>query len=152
MRYFSYSALIAILTFVAISCSSQQKKTAQKTPNKITVSDAWVRPAGKGTNSAVYLTINNRTASADTLISVKTGAANMASVHKTTRKNGMTGMHHTKSIVIEAHSKLVLEPGGYHIMLMGLNQKLQKGDTLKLSLTFAKAGTKSIAVPVSSAR
>jgi periplasmic copper chaperone A len=35
---------------------------------------------------------------------------------------------------------LVLAPGGYHVMLMGLKQPLKAGDSFPVTLTFAKAG------------
>lgn len=148
MKLSNKASLITALIITVIACSPQEKKNNQKLANKIIINNAWVRPADKGTNSAIYLTIDNRASTADTLIAVNTAVSDMASVHQTTRENGMTGMHHVKTVVIEAHSKLILKPGGYHIMLMDLNQSLQKKDTLKLNLTFARAGKKNILVPV----
>jgi copper(I)-binding protein len=42
----------------------------------------------------------------------------------------------------------VLEPGGPHVMLVGLGRKLAEGDTLPLSLTFEHAGTVELEVPI----
>jgi periplasmic copper chaperone A len=44
-----------------------------------------------------------------------------------------------------------LKPGGYHLMLMGLKQKLEVGATFPLTLTFAKAPPVTVTVTVATA-
>ena len=46
------------------------------------------------------------------------------------------------------NGEVVLEPGGYHIMLMGLAHALEEGSSFPLTLTFEKAGSLEIDVPV----
>ena len=41
-----------------------------------------------------------------------------------------------------------MKPGGYHIMLMGLDAPLKEGDEIELTLTFEKAGDVKVKVPV----
>jgi copper(I)-binding protein len=41
-----------------------------------------------------------------------------------------------------------LRPGGVHLMLMGMKQPLNGGDSFPMTLLFEKAGTKTITVPV----
>ena len=45
-----------------------------------------------------------------------------------------------KGIEIPAGGKLELKPGSYHVMFIGLKKPLVKGDVIKGSLTFEKAG------------
>jgi periplasmic copper chaperone A len=52
----------------------------------------------------------------------------------------MTGMHHAPSIAIPASGTVVLEPGGFHVMLDGLRRDLVAGETVELELTFERAG------------
>jgi len=49
-------------------------------------------------------------------------------------------MRAVAAVEIPAHATTALKPGGYHVMLMDLKQPLVVGQTIPLSLTFAKAG------------
>ena len=54
--------------------------------------------------------------------------ATSVSLHETTTgDDGMTGMHHTPSIAIPAGGTVTLEPGGYHVMLEGLQRRPRRG-------------------------
>jgi copper(I)-binding protein len=50
---------------------------------------------------------------------------------------------------VEAGASLVLEPGGAHLMLVGLEDALKAGEELVLTLEFANAGAVDVVVPVS---
>jgi copper(I)-binding protein len=41
-----------------------------------------------------------------------------------------------------------MKPGSYHLMLLGLKHDLKPGDTVTLTLRFAKAGQISLQAPV----
>jgi len=51
-------------------------------------------------------------------------------------------------LVINQGEQVVMQPGGIHVMLGGLTAEYKIGDTLRLTLTFARAGQISIAAPV----
>jgi hypothetical protein len=53
-----------------------------------------------------------------------------------------------EAVTLPAGERVALEPGGLHIMLMGLKAPLKKGETIELILTFAKAGQVKLEVPV----
>ena len=46
---------------------------------------------------------------------------------------------------------LELEPGGLHVMLMGLQAPLVEGESFALTLTFERAGAVEVTVPIRSA-
>ena len=52
----------------------------------------------------------------------------------------MTGMQPVDGIVIPAGGTVTLEPGGYHVMLVGLTGDLAAGQVVRLTLTFKAAG------------
>jgi copper(I)-binding protein len=58
-------------------------------------------------------------------------------------------MHRLDAIPVAPGAPARLEPGGQHIMLMGLSAPLADGDTLELTLTFERAGEITLDVPVS---
>ena len=140
--------LIAVLAVLAAGCSSG----AAATPTQggfISVYGAWARPADAGADTAAYLTITNGQLQDDTLVGASSPVATSAGVHQTTTDaSGMTGMQQTASVKIPAGRDLVLEPGGYHVMLMGLTKALAVGDTFPLTLTFEKTGPVTVSVEV----
>lgn len=60
----------------------------------------------------------------------------------------MMGMREVGSIDVPAGSTVSLEPGGLHIMLIGLATDLQPGDTYDLTLVFEAAGERTVTVEV----
>ena len=49
---------------------------------------------------------------------------------------------------VPAKGTVVLKPGSYHVMLIGLKNALKAGDSFPVTLVFEKAGNVSITVPV----
>lgn len=49
---------------------------------------------------------------------------------------------------IPAGETVVLAPGGFHIMFMGLKQAFVEGETVAVTLTFEKAGSVEVLLPV----
>jgi copper(I)-binding protein len=109
----------------------------------LTVTDAWVRAAAPGSDaSAGFLSITNATPSDDRLVKVSSPGADAVMIHATTTDaSGMTGMSPVAVCLVPAKSTTRFEPGGMHLMVMGLHAPLALGATLELDLTFEHAGT-----------
>lgn len=60
----------------------------------------------------------------------------------------MMKMQKVDKIEIPAGETVKLEPGGYHIMLMGLAGELAEGSKITITLTFAEAGEKTVEAEV----
>ena len=149
------SKKILLITAAALfffGCSSQSDKKQNKGTvvlGKMELSDGWARPGSKGQNSAAYMRIANGTASNDTLLNIQSSAAEKAELHESYQdENNITGMRPAGRQVIAESEKLYLQPGDLHIMLMNLQRNLAVGDTLSISLEFARAGTKSVNIPI----
>jgi periplasmic copper chaperone A len=112
------------------------------------VKDSWIRPAGKGMNTALYFKAINNSDKADTLLSVKSDIAKMVQMHETFNKGGMMGMRQIKSIPIQARSTLEFKPGGFHVMVMYLKRDLTKGNSAQFTLHFKYAGDITVKAPV----
>jgi periplasmic copper chaperone A len=118
----------------------------------VDVADAWARPTvGSGRMSAAYMTIANKGATDDRLKSARTPKAKAVELHQTTMTaDGVMQMRPVEDgLPVEAGSSLVLRPGGAHFMLLGLEDALEAGQELVLTLEFAKAGLIDVVVPVS---
>lgn len=115
----------------------------------LTVRGAWVRAAPGGATTAAYLDIANGTGVDDALVTVTTDAAAAVSIHETaTDEAGMTGMHHAPTLAIPAGRSTALAPGGYHIMLDDLAEDLAPGASVRLVLTFERAGDVQVVADV----
>jgi periplasmic copper chaperone A len=142
-RFFSI-VFSALLSLAALPALAQQFKGGD-----ITIDKAWSRATPKGAAvGAGYLVIHNHGATADKLTGGSADFAAGVSVHEMTKDNGIMRMRElTSGLEIPANGEIVLSPGAYHIMFTGLKQPLEKGASVKASLTFEHAG--SIAVEFS---
>lgn len=123
--------------------------TPVATKEAIAVRDAWARVGMSGDNSAAYMYITN-TGGEDTLLSAQSAVAKSVELHTVIKgDNGMMQMRPVDGGVnVPAQGNQTLKPGSYHIMLIGLNNDLKKGDTFEVELTFAKTGTFPVTVEV----
>lgn len=98
-------------------------------------------PANGAKTAAGYFAVVNGGDTPDRLIAVETPIAKMAMVHITeTDANGVSTMRHLEAVDLPAGETVVLEPGGMHVMLMGLTDILAEGDMIPATLVFEQAG------------
>lgn len=143
------ASVLSLLVMLSVAaCGSNAGNTTQPAGGFVSASGAWVRAAASGGVSAAYLTITNGRLDDETLVGVSTPAARSASLHETTTKDGVTGMQPIGGIAIPAGGTVVLEPGGYHIMLEGLVGDLAAGQVVQLTLTFEGAGVLNVPAEV----
>jgi hypothetical protein len=100
--------------------------------------DAWARATAPGMPmGAVYAEIENTGSENVTLVSVETSSARLAEIHESVEVNGMMRMREITPFVVEAGEIVSFRPAGKHIMLMGLKDALEEGQTLTLTATFS---------------
>lgn len=145
MRLLSKLAMMAILTAVAPAAFAQAGGSS-----KMNVEQPWARatPAGAMTG-AVYMTLANKADTADRLTAASSNVAGKVQIHEMAVVNGIMKMRQlVNGLAIPGNGSVTLKPGSYHVMLIGLKKQLIAGQTLPLTLTFAKAGNISITVPI----
>ena len=116
----------------------------------LTLSDMFMRPvATMAVPTAAYITIKNTGKTDDKLMGVTTDIAKTAEIHNSVLDDkGVMTMSLVDSVVIPAGQSVSLKPHGLHIMLMGMKQTLNIGDTIPLILHFEKTGSKMVSFPV----
>ncbi|MBK6780708.1 MAG: copper chaperone PCu(A)C [Gemmatimonadetes bacterium] len=92
-------------------------------------------------SGAAYVEITNRGTTPDTLLGASSPAAAGAMLHG-------GSMAHVMTLPIPAGGTLALAPGGTHIMLTDFVAMPEAGDSLTLILTFARAGSVTLQLPV----
>ena len=140
MKIFLTLALVLTL----ISC--RQKENKQLINDKpILISNTWMRAGTENRNTAAFITIKNNMEVDDTLFSVSSDLTKVVEIHETyTKENDIKGMRHVDYLIIPSKAIVELKPGSYHIMLIGLNKDLQKGDSEKIKLYFKVNGQREI--------
>ena len=117
------------------------------------IRDAYaVAPYPGAATGAAYLVIDNP-GPADRLLSAASPGASHVMLHQSTEADGVLRMEESAhGFKVPEGGALALEPGGLHVMLMGLSEPLEDGATLPLVLTFESAGEVAVAVPVDFSR
>jgi hypothetical protein len=154
------TGILAAIT-LALGVGMQAAAVAAEKP--IHLENAWARKApamamgggmGSGApaagvgNGAVYVTIENYGGAPDALLAAATDAARTVELHETINEGGVMRMRPLRKFEVAGGARLEMKPGGHHIMLLGLTRDLKPGDTVKVTLTFEKAGPMTIEAPV----
>lgn len=140
MRNPKHLALIALLTLTA---------TAALAGGAVTVNDPYVRAVPPGQpNSAAFMGLVNGTGAPRALVSGHSDAAEVVELHTHTMEDGMMKMRRVERISLPAGETVTLEPGGLHVMLIGLKHGLNPGDRIDLTLDLDDGGVLRVQAPV----
>jgi copper(I)-binding protein len=136
--------LATTATLLLLSAVPQWARAAD-----LQVSAPWARPTPPGAQvGAVYFAVINRGVKEDQLQSLSTPAAASVEIHETQMVKGVMQMRPVAALVCPAGSTVKVEPGGLHVMLLGLKQPLVAGAGFDLILRFRDAGSLRVHVPV----
>lgn len=117
--------------------------------DKLSIEGAWARPLPPVTpNGAAYLVVMNHGRHADWIVGGSAGIADKIELHTHVHKDGLMKMQKLEQVAVAAGESVAFQPGGMHIMLIGLNKPLVEGDMFSLTLQFANAGEQQIVVHV----
>lgn len=141
---FAKTTLVAILAALGIA-------GAAIAGDMIRIEDPYARAASPTAKAgAAFMTIANHGAEDDRLIAASSEAAARVELH--THREGADGvmrmMHVAEGFVIPAGGAHALIRGGDHVMFMGLTAPFEQGATVKVTLSFEKAGDVEVEIPV----
>ena len=133
------SFMIAAVFAVSLAIPAQAEDV---TGGGLKISAPWARATPKGAQvGGGYMTITNTGSAPDRLVSGTTDISSRFEIHEMTMDNGVMRMRPVdKGIEIKPGQTIEFNPGGYHIMFVGLKQGLEKGQHVKATLEFEKAG------------
>ncbi len=129
----------------------------------IQAEEVWARPAmaaaegggmagegmGMAGTGAVFMRLKNEGKEADRLIGGSTDVAKVVEIHETVMEGDVMKMQMlADGLEIPAGGEVLLQPGSYHVMLIGMERDLKAGDTFTLELQFEKSGTMALEVSV----
>lgn len=99
-------------------------------------------------NGAGFGIIFNETHESKFLISANISIAEDTQVHEHVHANGAMRMQRMSALEIPAGGSVTLQPGGYHLMLMGLKEPLVAGTEHEVTLLFQDGSSWSGVIPV----
>ena len=115
----------------------------------IRIHDAWSRPVAESTPGVAYFSIVNKGDEADRLIGVRSPCCTAVEIHETRIKDDVMRMVPVvDGVVVEPGSTVALEPGGYHVMLLGLDEPLRAGASFQITLDFERSGSIPVEVEI----
>lgn len=120
-------------------------------PKEITIHAPYAfATAPSAVNGAAFMVIENRTGMDDRLIEARSDIAEITDVHQNyiDPDDGMMMMRRVRGIELPIGGRAVLEPTGYHIMLIKLIEPLKIGDVFDLTLVFESAPAQTVQVEV----
>ena len=104
----------------------------------------WAMPTAAsitdGGSGMGYLVLQNAGNKPDKLLSAHTEIARKIELYAHSKVGDIPTMRQVKSVAIPAGGEVRLEPGGPHLVLMGLKQSLEEGQHFPVVLQFERAG------------
>ena len=131
--------LALLLCLIAVSASAA--------PADIELIQPWVRVTPGQRTGALYMTLHNGGSESDRLVTVLTPMAR-ADLHSSVEEKNVVRMQKVDAIELSPGGSVPLQPGGLHIMLVGLDPNVKPGTSIALTLRFERAGDIVINVPV----
>ncbi len=98
-------------------------------------------------NSAAFMTLHNN-GPAVAVVAAESPVAEIVELHTHVHDNGVMRMRKIDKIELPAGGEVTLQPGGLHVMLLGLKQDLNEGERISVTLKFSDGSSKTIEAPV----
>jgi len=102
-------------------------------------------------NGAAFGILVNATDRDLTVVDIHGDVSQRVEIHEVAMDDGIMKMRKLNALTIPANGESVLEPGGNHIMFMGLKEPLTAQSELSLSLQFMDGTQQEILIPVTPA-
>lgn len=141
---FTSTFLTACLTIMSLNAFANDASV-------IDIDHAYIRevpPGAMATGS--FLTLKNNSGQEVRLVGAASDVAKKVELHTHINDNGVMKMRQIKYISVAAHQETKLQPGGLHIMFIGLQKELKEGQTIPMTLKFKDGSQKSLTIPVKS--
>jgi copper(I)-binding protein len=126
-KFFIAPIAAAALTFSLAACGSDSDSgsdtTSEASTADVTVTGAWIREPAEGqTVSAAYGVIANNGDEDITLVGASAPIEGTVEIHETIMEDDgtMSMQERTEGFLIPVGGENVLEPGGSHVMIMGI--------------------------------
>lgn len=134
------SVFASLLLFSAVASADMAQQ--------VDVNNPYARAAiQQQRNSAAFMTIQNHGDDAS-VVGAKSDVAKIVELHTHINDKGIMRMRKIPRIELPKNQTVTLQPGGLHVMLLGLTRDLKPGEEIDVTLQFADGSAKDLKVPV----
>jgi len=135
--------IMVIAAGLALAGGAAGAAAAEYQAGALKIEQPWSRATPHGaTVAAGYMTITNTGTTPDRLVGGTEPFARGFEIHEMRMDGNVMKMRALPGgLEIKAGATVELKPGSYHVMFTGLARPLTKGERLKGTLAFEKAGT-----------
>lgn len=142
-------ALCAVFLTAALAATlAAPAGAADATLGGLTIQDPWARATVGAGAGAAFLAVMNESGTDDRLVGASADVSRSTELHTHVRDGEVMRMRQVDAIDVPAGQTTMLEPGGLHVMFLGLKAPLKSGETFPLTLSFAEAGEVTVEVQV----
>jgi len=138
------SILTAVTLTFAVSACGEEPTTPANTIATVEISDLYLKAPSAGrdiTGGGMKITATNGDFR---LVSASSDAADRVELHTMEMDGDMMKMRQADGFDIAAGETFILEPGGPHLMLFGVDAGLESGDTAEMLFTFQDPDGESV--------
>jgi hypothetical protein len=123
---------------------------ADYTVGSLKITQPWARATPKGASTAAaYLTVTNTGSNVARLSCSSTNVAAKCQIHEMAMSKGVMKMRPMESgLAIKPGQTVTLKPGGYHVMLEGLNTPLKVGSEVEATFASSDGAQVKVEFPV----
>ena len=121
----------------------------QSTADMMDVVDPYAHASLPGISmSAAFMGLKNNSDKRRFLVAAESPIAEAVEIHSHVMVDGMMRMRKIVGIDLDAGDTRVLRSGGFHIMLIGLEQSLKHGESFPLKLIYGDGSRDKVEIPV----
>lgn len=140
--------LVPLFVLLLIAAVSAPVFAHEQSAGQLEFKHLWIKQVPGARNGAMFVEIINQGDTDDHLIAVRTDMAKKAQLHTQVIEDGIARMRRIDGIDIPAGGTVRLEPGGMHIMLMGIQGMQMDGAMVPVTLVFEAAGKISLTAAI----
>ncbi len=133
-------AALVLAGLALTSCDRESSEPAEAAPEGrpgVSVSDArLILPAVSGNPGVLYFDVIDNGDKPSVIRAADVVGAQSTSIHDTITTDGNTSMSESLPVNLPKGTTFKFEPGGKHVMVMGLDESLEAGGTTEVTITF----------------
>ncbi len=145
----SRSPSLALAFFSLILLVTGWSVATAENAGAISVGDPYANAVPPGQlSTAAFMTLTNHSAHARALVAAESPAAEAVELHAHLHEDGMMRMRRLERVDLPPDETVAFEPGGLHLMLIGLREPPVPGTDLALTLVLDDGTRISVKAPI----
>jgi periplasmic copper chaperone A len=142
-------SILTKMTFACAALCLSASLYAGTAAEDLLAEGAYVRAVPPGQpNSAAFMDLTNKGETGHVLVAAESNVSKVAELHTHSMEGGMMKMRPVEKIDLPGGQTVKLQPGGLHIMLIGLTRQLSPGEDVEITLVFEDGSRDTLQAPV----